>query len=99
MSDIFNNELFEAFAAASDNVYIYVCDMRTNISRWSRASVEYFNLESEYIENAGAVWEKHIHPEDRALYVEDINEVFSVQKNLHECHYRAINRYGEYVCL
>jgi len=99
MSDIFNNELFEAFAAASDNVYIYVCDMRTNISRWSRASVEYFNLESEYIENAGAVWEKHIHPEDRALYVEDINEVFSGQKNRHECQYRAINRYGEYVWL
>ncbi len=99
MSDIFNNELFEAFAAASDNVYIYVCDMRTDISRWSMASVEYFDLEGEYIENAGAVWEEHIHPEDRALYEEDINGVFSGAKTRHECQYRALNRYGEYVWL
>lgn len=99
MSDIFNNELFEAFAAASDNVYIYVCDMRTNISRWSMASVEYFDLEGEYIENAGAVWEEHIHPEDRALYNEDINGVFSGAKTRHECQYRALNRYGDYVWL
>ncbi|MCM1193678.1 MAG: GGDEF and EAL domain-containing protein [Butyrivibrio sp.] len=99
MSDIFNNELFEAFAAASDNVYIYVCDMRTDVSRWSKASVEYFNLEGEYIENAGAVWEEHIHPEDRALYEEDINGVFSGAKARHQCQYRALNRYGEYVWL
>lgn len=99
MSDIFNNELFEAFAAASDNVYIYVCDMRTNVSRWSRASVEYFNLSGEYIENAGTVWEEYIHPEDRALYEEDIKGVFSGARTRHECQYRAINRYGEYVWL
>lgn len=99
MSDIFNNELFEAFATASDNVYIYVCDMRTNISRWSAASVEYFDLEGEYIENAGAVWEEHIHPEDRAVYEEDIGGVFSGAKARHECQYRALNRYGEYVWL
>ena len=42
MSDIFNNELFEAFASASDNVYIYVCDMKTDISRWSKAAVDYY---------------------------------------------------------
>lgn len=99
MSDIFNNELFEAFASASDNVYIYVCDMRTDISRWSMASVEYFDLEGEYIKNAGAVWEEHIHPEDRVLYEEDINGVFSGAKTRHECQYRALNRYGEYVWL
>ena len=50
MSDVFNNQLFEAFGAASDNVYIYVCDMKTNISRWSKAAVDYFGLEGEYLE-------------------------------------------------
>lgn len=99
MSDIFNNEIFEAFATASDNVYIYVCDMRTNVSRWSMATVEYFDLAGEYLENAGAVWEEHIHPEDRAVYEEDINGVFSGTKSHHECQYRAMNRYGEYVWL
>lgn len=97
MSDVFNNELFEAFASASDNVYIYVCDMRTNISRWSKASVDYFGLSGEYIEDAGTVWEQHIHPDDRALYNEDITGVFSGTKPRHECQYRARNRMGEYV--
>jgi len=99
MSDIFNNELFEAFAAASDNVYIYVCDMRTNISRWSMASVKYFGLEGEYIEDAGAKWEQHIHPDDRAIYNEDIGGVFSGAKLRHACQYRALNARGEYVWL
>lgn len=99
MSDIFNNELFEAFAAASENVYIYVCDMRTDISRWSRNSVKYFALEGEYIKNAGAVWEEHIHPDDRELYNKDINAVFSGEKSRHSCQYRAMNCYGEYIWL
>lgn len=97
MSDVFNNELFEAFASASDNVYIYVCDMKTDISRWSKASVEYFGLESEYIENAGNVWAQHIHPDDLRVYNEDIMGVFSGKKRFHDCQYRARNRMGEYV--
>lgn len=97
MSDIFNNELFEAFASASDNVYIYVCDMKTNISRWSKASVEYFGLSGEYIEDAATAWEQHIHPDDREIYNADITGVFSGTKPRHECQYRAKNRMGEYV--
>ncbi len=97
MSDIFNNELFEAFASASDNVYIYVCDMKTDVSRWSKASVDYFGLEGEYIRNAANVWAEHIHPEDLDIYLEDINGVFSGAKRYHDCQYRARNRTGEYV--
>lgn len=97
MSDVFNNELFEAFASASDNVYIYVCDMKTDISRWSKASVDYFGLDSEYLENAASVWEEHVHPDDRAMYNADIMGVFSGKKSRHDCQYRARNRRGEYV--
>ncbi|MBD5472814.1 MAG: EAL domain-containing protein [Lachnospiraceae bacterium] len=97
MSDIFNNELFEAFASASDNVYIYVCDMKTDISRWSRAAVDYFGLEGEYLENAGDVWGQHIHPDDLKVYMEDITGVFSGKKKYHDCQYRARNALGAYV--
>ena len=97
MSDIFNNQLFEAFASASDNVYIYVCDMKTDVSRWSKASVKYFGLEGEYIEGAGNVWAQHVHPEDLDVYLEDIDGVFSGRKRFHDCQYRARNRMGEYV--
>ncbi|MCM1257905.1 MAG: GGDEF and EAL domain-containing protein [Roseburia sp.] len=97
MSDVFNNELFEAFATASDNVYIYVCDMRTDVSRWSKAMVEYFGLPGEYLEGAGNMWLEFVHPDDRDIYSEDIEGVFSGRKPHHECQYRARNRQGEYV--
>ncbi|MCM1424753.1 MAG: diguanylate cyclase, partial [bacterium] len=61
-NDILKNELFESFANASDNIYIYVCDMKADFSRWSKNTVEYFDLEGEYIEGAGPKWMERIHP-------------------------------------
>ena len=97
MSDVFNNELFEAFASASDNVYIYVCDMKTDISRWSKAAVDYFGLAGEYLEDAATVWGQHIHPDDLNVYTDDITGVFSGKKKYHDCQYRARNASGGYV--
>lgn len=97
MSDIFNNELFEAFASASDNVLIYVCDMKTDISRWSKAAVDYFGLPGEYLENAGNVWAQYVHPDDLSVYTDDITGVFSGTKKYHDCQYRARNASGDYV--
>ncbi len=97
MSDIFNNQLFEAFGAASDNVYIYVCDMKTNISRWSKAAVDYFGLAGEYLEDAANIWGGHVHPDDLKVYTEDIEGVFSGAKKYHDCQYRARNATGGYV--
>ncbi len=97
MSDVFNNELFEAFASASDNVYIYVCDMKTDISRWSKAAVDYFGLSGEYLKDAANVWAQHIHPDDLTVYTDDITGVFSGKKKYHDCQYRARNASGGYV--
>lgn len=97
--DILKNELFESFANASDNIYIYVCDMQSDLSRWSKNLVDYFNMEGEYMEGAGPKWMEHIHPDDRAAYLKDIEAVFSGTSNRHSCQYRAKNKYGDYVWL
>ena len=98
-NNILKNELFESFANASDNIYIYVCDMESDLSRWSKNTVDYFGLEGEYIEGAGAKWMEHIHPDDRALYLKDIEAVFSGASDRHSCQYRAKNKYNDYVWL
>lgn len=95
--DILKNELFESFANASDNIYIYVCDMQSDLSRWSKNTVDYFGLEGEYIEEAGPKWMEHIHPEDRPAYLKDIEAVFSGASTRHSCQYRAKNKQGDYV--
>lgn len=97
MNEILNNYLFDAFANASDNIFIYVNDMKTGISRWSKKAVDFFNLESEYFSDAATKWLEHIHPADRHIYLEDIGAVMSGESLHHNCQYRAQNRYGEYV--
>ncbi len=97
--NVLNDVLFEAFANASDNVYIYVCDMRDDESRWSKNAIDYFDMASEYMKNAGMIWLDKIHPQDRDIYLKDIDAVFSGKTNQHNCQYRALNKYGDYIWL
>lgn len=94
-----DERLFSAFAATAENAYIFVCNMSTNVSRWSRTAVDYFGLPSEYMFDAGNIWLGFIHPDDRHAYSEDIDAVLSGRKHFHDVTYRARNRDGEYVWL
>lgn len=44
MNSILKSDLFDAFANASDKIYIYVTDMKTGITHWSRTAVYDFDL-------------------------------------------------------
>lgn len=88
---------FTAFSSTSERSYIYLCNMSTGVSRWSPAAVQYFGLPGEYMYNAGKIWESCIHPEDRKMYHEDVEAVFTGRSKVHELEYRAKNRLGEYV--
>lgn len=92
-----DSRIFEGFAETSKRRYIYVCNMKTGISRWSKTAVDYFGLPGEYMENAGDIWAEHVHPDDRAKYIEEIKAVFEGKRDLHSMDYRARNRDGEYV--
>lgn len=94
---ILDNYLFEAFANASDNIFIYVTDVQSGLSRWSKSAVDFFDLEGEYFYDAATKWLEHVHPDDRQIYLDDIGSVMNGEKMHHNCQYRAMNRYGEYV--
>ena len=89
--------IFSAFAEASKRQYLYLCNMNTNVSRWSNSAVDCFELPGEYMINAAEIWENLIHPEDRKIYHEDILKVFSGEKDVHELEYRVRNKDGDYV--
>lgn len=97
--NLLGDRLFDAIASVSDHVYVFMCDMGTQMSRWSSSAVEYFDLPNEYMKNAGEIWIDRIHPDDRAAYREDIEKVFSGKARRHACEYRARNKSGEYVWL
>ena len=92
-----DDRTFLAISNVSERMYIYLCNMSTNVSRWSRSAVDYFGLPGEYMLDAGIIWEEHIHPEDRAMYHADIKNVFSGKQQRHDLEYRARNKYGDYV--
>lgn len=91
--------VFSAFSATSDTTYIYMMNMQTNVSRWSRAAVEYFGLPGEYMYDAGNIWMGFVHPDDREMYAKDVEAVLSGRKHFHDVTYRARNRNGDYVRL
>lgn len=93
------DRLFTAFAATSDTTYIYVCNLTTNVSRWSRMAVDYFGLPGEFMYDAASIWMGFIHPDDRDAYSRDLEAVLSGRKHFHDISYRARNRDGEYVKL
>ena len=42
-----DSHLFEMLSQTSDNLYIYMADLERDFSRWSKSSVDYFNLPGE----------------------------------------------------
>lgn len=99
MIDISNldSRIFDALSQTSDNMYIYIADLERDFSRWSKPSVDYFNLPGEFIENTAKEWVQHIHPQDQHIFLEDIGRIFDGKSNRHNCEYRALNKYGKYV--
>ena len=91
------DRVFEAFALADYSNIIYVTNMKTNVSRWSKAGVSYFGLPGEYMYDAGTIWEEHVHTQDRERYHYDLEEVLSGRKKYHDMEYRARNARGVYV--
>ncbi len=83
----------------STDDYIYVCNMKTNTFRYTKAMVEEFDLPGEIIENAAAIWEEKVHEHDRGAFLESNQDVADGRTNSHCVEYRAKNRKGEWVWL
>lgn len=91
------DRIFDVFAATGEHNYLTLCNMSTNVSRWSESAVEYFGLPGEFIFDCATVWMEYIHPDDRAGYWADISDVFAGVKTDHDMEYRVRNKRGEYV--
>ena len=77
-----DNRIFAAFSETSSRRYIYVSNLQTNVSRWSKNAVDYFGLEDEYVYNFQEFWNKLIHPDDFEAY----NKVDSLAKHVNDCY-------------
>ena len=72
---------FEAFSITAKRSYIFLCNMGTNVSRWSADAVEYFNLPGESMYDAGEIWKKYIHPDDLPQYLKNFDAFIIRRQN------------------
>lgn len=93
------DSLFNAISIIAEGSYVFLCDMKANMSRWSEAAVNYYGLPSKYMFDAGSVWAEKIHPDDRETYSRSIDAIFSGEESGHDMQYRAMAADGNYtVC-
>lgn len=93
------NSIFDTVSVIAEGAYVFLCDMKTNISRWSKSAVDFFDLPSEYMFDAGSIWAEHVHPDDREAYIKNIDDIFSGKNSSHNIQYRARTADGSYtVC-
>lgn len=89
--------LFQAMSFTAEGHYLFVCDIESNWSRWSHNAVIDFGLPSDLMFDVGSIWVEHIHPSEREVWSNDIEQVFSGEKKTHRLTYRAKNALGRYV--
>lgn len=92
-----SSRLFECFAETSGSRYMFICDVKNDITRWSKNAVEFFGFESDYMDNVSDTWSEYIHPDDREKYNNDVNDVFDGKKDKHDIKYRVRTKNGDYV--
>lgn len=91
------DSLFNVTSILSNGAYVYVTDLRSDWTRWSKEAVHYFGLPSEYMQGVAMSWMEKIHPKDQAEYHADIMRVLSGESAEHYLQYRIRNSAGEYV--
>lgn len=88
--------LFDAFSNAIDGQYIYICDVKSNVWRWSKDAVSYFGLPDEYVYDFPAILEGFIHPEDLDRVFSLHRSVFNGDKTSCTCEFRIQNADGNF---
>ena len=92
-----SSRIFDGLSETSKRKYVFMTDMATGVTRWSKSAVEYFGLEGEYMEDSEEKWGELIHPDDRQMFYKDIKAILAGQKKRHDIDYRVKNKKGEYV--
>ena len=90
------DNLFNALSISSEGTYVYVVDVKNNISRWSDTAVNYYGLPDRYIVDTDKVWLERIHPDYVEAYVQSIKDVFAGVIAEHNIQYKVKDASGAY---
>lgn len=92
-----DERIFPVFSEASQKMYIFVTNMQTDVTRWSKNAVEFLGLDSEYDYATRDRWKSRIHPDDIVSYQKEIDAVYAGKKKTFTLTYRIKDRNGSYI--
>ena len=91
------DRIFQALSLTDIGRYLFICNVDTDQSRWSRNAVQDFGLPSGTVYQMDKIWSQHIHPDDIGAWRQDIEEVMSGKKHHHNMRYRVKDARGRYI--
>ena len=90
-------QIFDVFSNTAGGKYTFFINIKNDYAYWSDDTVEYFGLSGNRVFNPVKVWANKIHPLDRKMFLDNIEEVFSGRLEEHDLTYRITNKYDEYI--
>lgn len=94
--DYASQYLYDALIQSTDD-YLYVCNMKTGIFRYSPALLADFELPGEIVENPMGYWKNIVHPDDWDRFYKSNIDITENKSERHAVEFRARQRNGEYV--
>lgn len=90
--------LYDALVKSTDD-YIFICNMKTGVFKYTPAMVDEFNFPSEILTNAAAVFGSKIHKDDKSEFLNSNQMITDGRSDSHIVEYRALNKNNEWVWL
>ena len=92
-----NAEVFDIIRRVPEGHFIFVENIESGESNWSKEAVEYLGFSDEVIGNTQKIIQDISHPEDKERIQQEFEEVFSKQKKAFYLSFRIKNAKGDYV--
>lgn len=90
--------LYDALIQSTDD-YLYLCNMKTGVFRYSPALVAAFELPGEVVKSPLIYWRQIVHPDDWERFYKSNMEIGENKRDSHNVEFRARLRSGEYIWL
>lgn len=92
-----NSKVFDVISSIPDGQFIFVENIETGVSSWSKEAVEYFGLSGVNVSNTKDVMREMAHPEDLERVIEEFRAVYAMERDGFFLTYQVRNAKGEYV--
>lgn len=90
-------KISEIINCIPEGQFIFIEDIKSGVSNWSKEAVDYFGLPGNTISNTKEVMQKMSHPDDRRRLQQEFNDVYSKQKESFFLGFQIRNAKDEYV--